>query len=145
MRIHHLALRTRDLPRLERFYVDALGFEVTRRQDQSVWLDAGGAIVMLERAGDEEPAVPGDTKELVAFAIDASEHTLRVERLARAGHPDRGPHRINGLFPRSGRAPDRPQRVAGDARRVITRGAGRARACPSRTRSPPRTQRPRGG
>ncbi len=69
MRIHHLALRTRDLARLERFYVETLGFTVTRRQEHSVWLDAGGAILMLERADAGEPGVPAGTKELVAFAI----------------------------------------------------------------------------
>ncbi|HEY8077256.1 MAG TPA: VOC family protein [Labilithrix sp.] len=74
MRIHHIALRTRDLARLERFYVETLGFVVTRRQEHSVWLGAGGAILMLERADDGEPAVPKGSKELVAFAISPEEH-----------------------------------------------------------------------
>jgi catechol 2,3-dioxygenase-like lactoylglutathione lyase family enzyme len=86
MRIHHLALRTPDLSRLERFYVDTLGFLVTRRQDgRSVWLDAGGAILMLEEREGGEPAIPDGAKELIAFAIGADEHAHYEGRLARAG------------------------------------------------------------
>jgi catechol 2,3-dioxygenase-like lactoylglutathione lyase family enzyme len=75
VRIHHVALRTRDLPRLERFYRDVLGFRVMRRDDArgSVWLDADGAVLMLERAGPGEPAVPAGTLELLAFAVDDKE------------------------------------------------------------------------
>lgn len=86
MRVHHVAFRTGDLARLERFYVEALGLAVTRRDgERSVWLDAGGAIVMLERRDDGEPDVPAGTKELVAFAIAPEEHAAVVERLGRAG------------------------------------------------------------
>jgi catechol 2,3-dioxygenase-like lactoylglutathione lyase family enzyme len=75
VRIHHAALRTTDLPRLERFYRDVLGFRVSRRDDArgSVWLDAGGAVLMLERAEPGDPAVPPGTKELLAFAVDDKE------------------------------------------------------------------------
>lgn len=67
MRIHHVAFRTRDLPRLEAFYV-GLGFEVVRRQPHGVWLAAGEAVVMLEHARDGEPEVSAKSMELVAFA-----------------------------------------------------------------------------
>jgi catechol 2,3-dioxygenase-like lactoylglutathione lyase family enzyme len=72
VRIHHVALRTPDLGRLERFYAGVLGLAVMRRDDArgSVWLEAGGAILMLERAGAAEPLVPAGTKDLVAFAVD---------------------------------------------------------------------------
>lgn len=75
MRIHHVALRTADLPRLERFYCGVLGLAVLRRDDArgSVWLEAGGAVLMLERAEPGEPAVPEGSKELVAFAVDDKE------------------------------------------------------------------------
>ena len=84
MRIHHLALRTGDLARLERFYVGALGLAVTRRSEgRSLWLDAGGAVVMLElRDADEEPVRP--SKELVAFAIAPDSRALVLARLAAA-------------------------------------------------------------
>jgi glyoxylase I family protein len=87
MRIHHVALRTGDLPRLEAFYVDVLGLSVTKRQgERSVWLDAGGTIVMLEaRDAPGEPGVPEGTKELVAFAIEPGARAHYGERLSRAG------------------------------------------------------------
>jgi catechol 2,3-dioxygenase-like lactoylglutathione lyase family enzyme len=75
VRIHHVALRTRDLPRLEQFYAAVLGLREVRRDDArgSVWLDAGGTILMLERAGADEPEVPAGTRDLVAFAVDDKE------------------------------------------------------------------------
>ncbi len=81
--IHHLAFRTADLARLERFYVDVLGLAVARRSERSVWLEAGGTILMLERAEADEPAVPPGTMELVAFVASAA----MKERLAAAGVP----------------------------------------------------------
>jgi catechol 2,3-dioxygenase-like lactoylglutathione lyase family enzyme len=87
MRVHHLALRTADLARLERFYVDALGLAVIRRQDggRSVWLDAGGTIVMLERRDEGEPGIPAGSKELVAFTVAPETRALCIDRLAGAG------------------------------------------------------------
>ena len=83
MRIHHVAFRTRDLARLEAFY-GQLGFEVARRQEHSVWLRAGDAVLMLERAAESEPTNAGATKELVAFATTDSVDTTK-ERLRTAG------------------------------------------------------------
>ena len=84
MRIHHVALRTLDLERLERFYGTVLEFAVLRRDAErgSVWLDAGGAILMLERAEPGEPAISEESKELLAFAVDDKEawrSRVRVE------------------------------------------------------------------
>jgi catechol 2,3-dioxygenase-like lactoylglutathione lyase family enzyme len=75
VQIHHVALRTRDLARLEQFYATVLGLRVVRRDDArgSVWLDAGGTVLMLERAGADEPPIPAGTKDLVAFAVDDKE------------------------------------------------------------------------
>ena len=75
MQIHHVALRTRDLARLEQFYATVLGLRVVRRDDArgSVWFDAGGTVLMLERAGADEPPIPAGTKDLVAFAVDDKE------------------------------------------------------------------------
>ncbi len=88
MRLHHLAFRTNDLVRLERFHVDVLGLTVLRRDgERSLWLDAGGTIVMLERAEPDEPPVDAATKELVCFAIGANEHARVAERLQAAGIP----------------------------------------------------------
>jgi catechol 2,3-dioxygenase-like lactoylglutathione lyase family enzyme len=86
MRLHHLAFRTADLARLERFYTDVLGLAVVRRDEaRSVWLDAGGTVVMLEVRDANEPAPPAGSKELVAFAIEGEEHAEYMDRLARAG------------------------------------------------------------
>lgn len=86
MRIHHLAFRTDDLDALEHFYARVLGLTVVRRTPgRSVWLDAGGSILMLERCEDGEPAIPDDTMELVAFAIAAKDRADVAARLAGAG------------------------------------------------------------
>jgi catechol 2,3-dioxygenase-like lactoylglutathione lyase family enzyme len=71
MRIHHLALRTRDVPRLERFYAGVLGLAIVRRDAArgSVWLDAGGAVVMIEPAGQAEPDIARGSQELLAFGV----------------------------------------------------------------------------
>ena len=82
MRIHHIAFRTRDLERLERFYADVLALRVTRRNERSVWLDAGGAILMLERAEPDEPDVAPGTMEMIAFDIGIE---ARIGYLARLG------------------------------------------------------------
>jgi glyoxylase I family protein len=89
VRIHHVAFRTTDLPRLERFYRDVLGFAVLRRDDArgSVWLDADGAVLMLERAEPGEPPVPPASRELVAFAVDDRETwRSRVDVEAETAH-----------------------------------------------------------
>lgn len=79
MRVHHLAFRTDDLDALERFYADVLGLAVSRRSERSIWLDAGGSILMLERRDGDEPGVPAGSKELVAFAV-SPEVLARVEQ-----------------------------------------------------------------
>ena len=85
MRIHHLAFRTGDLAKLEGFYVGALGLALTRRNEAgSVWLDAGGTIIMLELR-DEGEAPVALSKELVAFTIAPDTHALVLARLAAAG------------------------------------------------------------
>lgn len=90
MRVHHLAFRTDDLEALERFYADVLGLAVSRRSERSIWLDAGGSIVMLERRDDDEPGVPDGSKELVAFAVSpevlARVQAARIEIEARTSY-----------------------------------------------------------
>lgn len=86
VRIHHLALRTDDLARLERFYEGTLGVPVLRRDaGRSVWLDADGTIVMLERREAAEPSVDARSLELVCFAIARGAHDAVAARLAAAG------------------------------------------------------------
>ena len=85
LRIHHLALRTRDVPRLESFYVRVCDFKIRKRDDArgSVWLDLRSAVLMIEPAEEGEPPVPAGSKELMAFAVDDVE-TWR-KRLAALG------------------------------------------------------------
>ena len=86
MRIHHVALRTADLPRLEAFYVGVLGLTVSRRDGtRSTWLAAGDSIVMLERAAEGEPPVAEGTMEMVAFGIAKEERAEYMHRLRTAG------------------------------------------------------------
>lgn len=86
MRLHHLAFRTGDLARLERFYVDVLALTVLRRDGaQSVWLDASGTILMLERRDAGEVPIDASSKELVCFAIGRDEHEAFAVRLAANG------------------------------------------------------------
>jgi len=86
MRFHHLAFRTDDLARLEHFYVRVLGLNIIKRSEgRSVWLDAGGTILMLERCDDGEPAIPDGSMELVSFAIPASAREEMAGRLSSVG------------------------------------------------------------
>ena len=86
MRVHHLAFRTGDLERLERFYVEALGLALIRRNAaRSVWLDAGGATLMLELREGNEPTVDATSREMVAFAVEPETRETYIDRLARAG------------------------------------------------------------
>lgn len=61
IQLHHAAIQTRDLARLEAFYTQALGLSVTLRWDDLgiVFLDAGGAwieLCQINRLGaDERP------------------------------------------------------------------------------------------
>jgi catechol 2,3-dioxygenase-like lactoylglutathione lyase family enzyme len=72
VRIHHVALRTPDVGRLERFYTDVLGMRVGRRDEArgSVWMEADAAVVMLEPLRAGEPRVPDGSMELLAFALE---------------------------------------------------------------------------
>jgi catechol-2,3-dioxygenase len=68
-------MRTRDVRRLEGFYAGVLMLPVVTRDDarDSVWLDAGGTMVMIERASDREPSISTGTLELVAFSVASIE------------------------------------------------------------------------
>jgi catechol-2,3-dioxygenase len=64
-------MRTNDVGRLESFYAGILGLPVVRRDATrgSLWLDAGGTILMIEQAQAAEPPIAQGTRELVAFAV----------------------------------------------------------------------------
>jgi catechol-2,3-dioxygenase len=85
MRVHHLAFRTDDLSALERFYTHAIGLSVLRRNEKSVWLDAEGTIVMLERRAANEPRLDAASLELVAFAVPSGSGTALETKLKSEG------------------------------------------------------------
>ncbi len=100
--VHHLAVKVRDLPRAERFYVGVLGLRVmTRREDErglrSIWLALGEAaratgerqpFLALERAEDGEPLRRDDSPgwHCVALGIAIEDRELWRQALAAAGH-----------------------------------------------------------
>jgi glyoxylase I family protein len=86
MRVHHIAFRTYNLPRLEQFYVEVLGLPVKERHaERSLWLDVGESMLMLEQAREEEPEIPTGSMEFLAFTMIASEHRAWRTRLLAAG------------------------------------------------------------
>jgi catechol 2,3-dioxygenase-like lactoylglutathione lyase family enzyme len=86
--VHHLALRTRDPARLCRFYEDVLGLRRVREQPgYSVWLSIGGAVLMIEKAGDDEPVYGPHIRDLTAFSVDDAGRARVRAALAAAGVP----------------------------------------------------------
>ena len=86
-RLHHLALRTRELERLLTFYREWLALPIVRdERPRSVWLGIEPhGLLMLERAGPDDPPIPSRSRELVAFAISIDERVATRERLRAAG------------------------------------------------------------
>jgi catechol 2,3-dioxygenase-like lactoylglutathione lyase family enzyme len=93
VRLHHLALAAEDVERVAAFYRDALGLpEVARHLEadgrlRSVWLDLGGAVLMVERgpAGPRAPAGPGIF--LLALTVPAEGKAAAELALATRGVP----------------------------------------------------------
>lgn len=83
--LHHLALRTGDVARLERFYTEVFDLTELRRDGcRSVWLDAAGVIVMIERREDDEPLIDARSLELTCFALAAGDYEALLGRLTSA-------------------------------------------------------------
>lgn len=71
MRVHHLAMRTRDVARLCAFYEAVLGLTPVRVQPgYSVWLGLGDAVLMIEQAPPGEAVYEARLSDLVAFSVD---------------------------------------------------------------------------
>ena len=91
--LHHLALGTRDVESIARFYRDVLELrELTRHEHtdgslRSVWLDLGGALLMIE-SSDESPrrvAGVGAGPFLIAIAVSREEQSRLEGKLASVG------------------------------------------------------------
>lgn len=91
--LHHLALGTRDVARLARFYIDVLELpEVTRHLHpngslRSVWLDLGGSLLMIEPTGEPPRMVVGVGAGpfLIAVAVSADERARFEARVEASG------------------------------------------------------------
>lgn len=65
MRLHHIALGARDVDKVAAFYSRDLGLAEVKRHDypdgalRSVWLDLGGATLMIEHTRSQRPRVDG--------------------------------------------------------------------------------------
>jgi len=87
--LHHLALGTRDVALLSRFYTDVLELrEVTRHLHadgtlRSVWLDLGGPILMIEPTTESPRRVVGVGAGpfLIALAVSEAERRACEARL----------------------------------------------------------------
>jgi catechol 2,3-dioxygenase-like lactoylglutathione lyase family enzyme len=86
VKVHHVAVVVSDLARAEAFYGGLLGLPVIARHgERATWLDAGGTILMLERAaatGGRADDVPG--WHCVALGIEAAAHAEWRARLGAA-------------------------------------------------------------
>jgi catechol 2,3-dioxygenase-like lactoylglutathione lyase family enzyme len=94
VRIHHLALRVRDLEASRSFYAGLLGLQELKRDgSRSLWLRAGDAVLMLERSLRGKG--PGEGSGHV-LALAAGDLERWEERLTAAGIPidDRTPHTL---------------------------------------------------
>lgn len=70
--LHHVAVGTRDVEALARFYRQLLRTPERRRQNdadglRSIWLDLSGTLLMIERS--EAPATPVEGVGLGAFLL----------------------------------------------------------------------------
>ena len=84
--LHHLALRTRDLGRLTEFYREVFGLVAVRTQPgYSTWLSRGDAVLMLEIARDDEPAIPERSREMFALRVTPTERAALEARLGARG------------------------------------------------------------
>jgi catechol 2,3-dioxygenase-like lactoylglutathione lyase family enzyme len=93
--LDHLMLRVVDLQRMLRFYVEALGCTVERRQDDIglVQLRAGSALIdlvpvdgKLGRAGGEAPGTQGRNLDHFCLRIEPFDERAIVAHLAGHGH-----------------------------------------------------------
>ncbi|HEX9620630.1 MAG TPA: VOC family protein [Polyangiaceae bacterium] len=94
-RLHHVAIGSADVSRLAAFYRDVFGLtESARHHDgagglRSIWLDADGTLVMIERSDAPARRVEGvgTGPFLVAFAVSAAERERFERALVQRGQP----------------------------------------------------------
>ena len=93
LRLHHLALGARDVERVAAFYRAVFGLDETARHHhedgtlRSVWLDLGGATLMVERTSESPRRVEGVGAGpfLLAFRVAAAQKDQLERSLEQAG------------------------------------------------------------
>ena len=92
-----LTLEARDMGRLERFYVEALGLEPLSRAGDRIWLAAGPAARLgIWSPGQKEFGDEGGRHVHFAFAADPGTLDDLADRLRRRGATLSGPHEHEG-------------------------------------------------
>ncbi|HEU4583309.1 MAG TPA: VOC family protein [Polyangiaceae bacterium] len=94
-RLHHLALGTSQVEGLARFYRELFGLpEVARHSSsdgtlRSVWLDLGGALLMVEHSSSEARHIEavGQGLFLIAFRVSPAERSRLERALESRGYP----------------------------------------------------------
>jgi catechol 2,3-dioxygenase-like lactoylglutathione lyase family enzyme len=92
--LHHLALGSRDVEVLARFYGELLGLpEVARHLDEhgvlrSIWLDLGSSLLMIERTQEAARWVEGvgSGPFLLAFRVSPTARAELERQLMALGH-----------------------------------------------------------
>lgn len=88
MSLHHIALRSSDLRAAEAFWCSLFSLRVMRRDgERAVWLDLGGAVLMLERADDGEALPAAGGMDFFALRVDAAGREGFRARCAALGVP----------------------------------------------------------
>ena len=92
-----LTLEARDLRRLERFYVEALGLQPLSHDDDRIWLAAGPAARLgIWSPGEKEFGDRGGRHVHFAFSAAPGRLDALAERLRGHGADVRGPERHDG-------------------------------------------------
>ena len=97
-RLHHVALGSGNVEQLAAFYRTVLSLpELTRHLDargllRSIWLDLGGAILMIEHTDETPRPVEGigAVPFLLAFRVSVAERSAIEQRLMASGLPIEG-------------------------------------------------------
>jgi catechol 2,3-dioxygenase-like lactoylglutathione lyase family enzyme len=113
MRLHHLALGARDVEAVARFYREVLGLAEERRHHtddgalRSIWLDLGGARLMIEHTTAEGARVEGVGAGPFLIAVGGTgaerEAFERALQAAGGGVEDRTPYTSYGRDPEGNR------------------------------------------
>lgn len=93
-RLHHLALGARDVAALASFYREVFALREIARHDgpdgqlRSIWLELGGAILMIEKTLAAPRCVEGTGSGvfLIAFSVRPNERATLERALEARGH-----------------------------------------------------------